>query len=180
MQLLDELPMIYATCVFVYCVLEDKKKSKYGPMLPVSLFLTAVLITLTYIVWQDPIFHQVCYGLLVAVVVLKCAGVYRTWPDPIYRKYIPLGVGAYLLGFALWNIDNQFCDALTRWKEDLYPFSPFFELHAWWHFLTALGTYLYIFCNSYHRSMMIGRDVEVHYVGYFVPVLHLNDRKKFL
>lgn len=35
--------------------------------------------------------------------------------DAIFRIY-QFGSASFVLGFAIWNLDNIFCDVLTKWK----------------------------------------------------------------
>ncbi|KAH8835532.1 ceramidase [Flagelloscypha sp. PMI_526] len=53
-----------------------------------------------------------------------------------------MGAGLFALGFLIWNLDNVFCDTITDWKVRVgWPTAFLLEGHAWWHILTALGTY---------------------------------------
>ncbi|XP_061754164.1 alkaline ceramidase 3 isoform X2 [Nerophis ophidion] len=59
MQLLDELPMIYSTCVFVYCLYECFKQENRVSWFPVALlFIFSVTVTAVYLEWKEPVFHQ--------------------------------------------------------------------------------------------------------------------------
>ncbi|KJE94699.1 phytoceramidase [Capsaspora owczarzaki ATCC 30864] len=155
-QLLDELPMIYGTCVFVYCVLEDRPKSRYGWPLILGLFLYAVVVTVVYLFVKVAEFHQVAYGLMVALIVFKCCYHYKIGDlsrDPLQPKIFFGALIAYLGGFALWNIDNIFCGSLRAWRAELpFPLDGLLELHAWWHIGTGYGTYLFIVTNQMLRS----------------------------
>ncbi|MEQ2279895.1 Alkaline ceramidase 3 [Ameca splendens] len=60
MQLLDELPMIYSTCVFVYCLYECFKQENSISLFPIVLLIIfSVSVTLVYLQWKEPVFHQV-------------------------------------------------------------------------------------------------------------------------
>ncbi|XP_041096217.1 alkaline ceramidase 3 isoform X4 [Polyodon spathula] len=61
MQLLDELPMIYSCCVFVYCLYEcSKQKTGLNYFLIFILLAFSVSVTTVYLQWKEPIFHQGC------------------------------------------------------------------------------------------------------------------------
>ena len=68
------------------------------------------------------------------------------------------GVGSFALGFAIWNLDNIFCETLTRWKLfvnwpaafllegelprrlvrfGLESYDCRISGHSWWHILTV-------------------------------------------
>jgi dihydroceramidase len=50
------------------------------------------------------------------------------------------GTAIFLLGFAIWNVDNQFCDALTAYRGKYGDVvGAFTQGHAWWHLMTGAG-----------------------------------------
>jgi len=53
------------------------------------------------------------------------------------------GTALFVFGFFLWNLDNMFCNALTRQKVFMgWPLAFLLEGHAWWHVFTATGTHM--------------------------------------
>ncbi|CAG8909500.1 unnamed protein product [Penicillium egyptiacum] len=71
MQLVDELSMIYTTCLMAYASFSYSRSTTVRVCLGVSLAGLAVFITLYYHYLQDPVFHQNAYALLTTVVVLR-------------------------------------------------------------------------------------------------------------
>ncbi|CAG7922405.1 unnamed protein product [Penicillium olsonii] len=71
MQLVDELSMIYTTCLMAYALFSYSRSTTVRIWLGISLASLAVFITLYYHYLQDPIFHQNAYALLTTVVVLR-------------------------------------------------------------------------------------------------------------
>lgn len=71
MQLVDELSMIYTTCLMAYASFSYSRPNSVRIVLGVSLASLAVFITLYYHYLQDPVFHQNAYALLTIVVVLR-------------------------------------------------------------------------------------------------------------
>ena len=71
MQLVDELSMIYTTCLMCYATFSYSQSRQFGLLLALSLVSLAVFITLYYHYLQDPAFHQNAYGLLTAVVLFR-------------------------------------------------------------------------------------------------------------
>lgn len=50
------------------------------------------------------------------------------------------GIGLFLTGFFLWNMDNIYCRYLkTARNHILLPWSIVLEGHGWWHLFTGLG-----------------------------------------
>lgn len=71
MQLVDELSMIYTTCLMFYATFSYGKSRKYSIGLAVFLVSLDVFITLYYHYLQDPTFHQNMYALLTAIVLFR-------------------------------------------------------------------------------------------------------------
>lgn len=63
------------------------------------------------------------------------------------RALTNIGSLMFVGAFLIWNIDNQYCDALSDLKDKLgFPFSGILELHALWHFGTGGGGYVVVAC----------------------------------
>ncbi|KAF9344679.1 Alkaline ceramidase 3 [Mortierella sp. NVP85] len=162
MQMLDELPMLYAVLVLFFCLIE----SRFGPQpswFPKLLTLHGTLVTglvaFTQGNFQFFCFHAT-FGSLEVITLGLIFWVYRArkteYPD-IKRTY-ELGMGLYALAVAVWMTDLNFCEKyLLAWApesirlwmhqhlssantepwivKDLY-------LHAWWHTFVSMGLYL--------------------------------------
>ncbi|KAJ2665625.1 hypothetical protein IWW48_000076 [Coemansia sp. RSA 1200] len=181
-QLADELPMVYGTCVCLYCALRADVKARVGSDLTVSLALFAysTIVTLVYVQIRKPVFHQVAYGIEVFCIVLLNTRhqieIRKTNP----RAYIELrqlfwvGLLSFGAAFVLWNIDNIFCGNLRAIRNALPSvFSPFFQLHAYWHIGTALGCYTTIVYQQYLRLVKLNTigDYRIRKTALFVPYL---------
>lgn len=71
MQLVDELSMIYTTCLMCYATFSYSKSRLYAFTLALGLISLAIFITLYYHYLQDPAFHQNAYALLTVTVVAR-------------------------------------------------------------------------------------------------------------
>ena len=69
MQLLDELSMIYTTCIMIYASFSPGRSRTFTRGLAIFLVGLSTFITLYYHYLQDPSFHQVAYTILTAVVL---------------------------------------------------------------------------------------------------------------
>jgi len=50
-----------------------------------------------------------------------------------------------VFGYFLWQLDGLFCSELTALKRSVgIPWGFLFETHAWWHFFTAVGAYVFM------------------------------------
>lgn len=71
MQLIDELSMIYTTCLMCYATFSHGRSQVFRVSLGASLVALAAFITLYYHYLQDPAFHQNAYALLTVVIVFR-------------------------------------------------------------------------------------------------------------
>lgn len=71
MQLVDELSMIYTTCLMAYASFSYSRSRPFRIALAISLVALSLFITLYYHYLQDPVFHQNAYALLTTVVVFR-------------------------------------------------------------------------------------------------------------
>nr|XP_012600507.1 alkaline ceramidase 3 isoform X3 [Microcebus murinus] len=179
MQLLDELPMIYSCCIFVYCMFECFKiKNSVNYHLLFTLVLFSLIVTTVYLKVKEPVFHQVMYGMLVFTLVLRSIYIV-TWVYPWLRGLGYTSLGIFLLGFFLWNIDNIFCDSLRNLRKKLPPIiGVTTQFHAWWHILTGLGSYLHILFSLYTRTLYLKYRPKVKFLFGIWPVILFEHLRK--
>ncbi|KAE9566944.1 hypothetical protein CGMCC3_g16877 [Colletotrichum fructicola] len=155
MQLIDELSMIYTTCLMVFATFSYSRSGRFSAFLGCGLTLLAGFITVYYHVTKDPVFHQSCYAALTATVVFRSLYVMETQLRPVLVKrnstkassvlktmwiMVATGLGVFLSGFLIWNLDNSLCSHIRRLRRQLgFPWGALLEGHAWWHLMTGLG-----------------------------------------
>lgn len=86
MQLVDELSMIYTTCLMTWATFEHKKPLVVKWIIGILVFGLALFITLYYHYLQDPTFHQNAYAILTAVVLLRSMYIMEMNIRPHFRK----------------------------------------------------------------------------------------------
>jgi dihydroceramidase len=148
-QLVDELSMIYTTCLMFFATFSFGKSRAYSTSLGFFLCLLSLSITLYYHYLQDPRFHQNMYALLTAIVLLRSIWIMEVnlrpsiQTDPtgqversenaeqirqnerdakIVRTMwvmIAYGLSVFLGGFMIWNLDNRYCSTLRRWRRQV-------------------------------------------------------------
>uniref|UniRef100_A0A9L0SS52 Alkaline ceramidase n=3 Tax=Equus TaxID=9789 RepID=A0A9L0SS52_HORSE len=179
MQLLDELPMIYSCCIFVYCMFECfKMKNSVNYHLLFTLVLFSLIVTTVYLKVKEPIFQQVMYGMLVFTLVLRSVYIV-TWVYPWLRGLGYTSLGLFLLGFLLWNIDNIFCESLRNFRKKVPPIiGVTTQFHAWWHILTGLGSYLHILFSLYTRTLYLRYRPKVKFLFGIWPVILFEPLRK--
>ncbi|XP_072118702.1 alkaline ceramidase 3 isoform X2 [Mobula birostris] len=180
MQLLDELPMIYSCCIFVYCLYECfKHKNTRNYLLAFILVLFSGIVTIVYLQWKEPVFHQVMYGFLVGCLVLRSIYIV-TWVYPWLRPLAYTSLSVFMMGFILWNVDNILCDNLreVRQKVPFHLLGALTQFHAWWHILTGLGSYLHILFSMYTRTLYLKYRPKVKFLLGVWPVIWVETPPK--
>lgn len=86
MQLVDELSMIYTTCLMNFATFSYGKSRLYSTILAIGLTSIALFITLYYHYLQDPTFHQNAYALLTAIVLFRAMYVMEVNIRPKFRS----------------------------------------------------------------------------------------------
>lgn len=186
MQLMDELPMLYATCILIYSMFETKREKLYGWRLPALLAGIAIGISTVYMLVKNPLFHQVSYGLLTAVLVFRAGYVFTQLPASAdkarLKRLLNTSWCLYALGFLAWNIDNEFCPQIRAARAVLgAPWNSVLQLHGWWHILTGLGSYCYIVFSQYIRQVMLQNadDITLRWTAGILPtVMTVPDGEK--
>lgn len=184
-QLLDELPMIYATCIPTWsllCETPETLKSANGLRkvslerqlkIGFELAIFVIVLSLIYLGTKISEIHQTVYGVFtVAVVGISGKHAHDYVRDKTATKSMyqcmALGSFLFLAGFLFWNLDNQLCPIWIHIRREWLklPLGMFLELHAWWHLLTASGVYCFIVFlqflrvhtqGSSHRFLLIWR-----------------------
>ncbi|GJN83339.1 hypothetical protein PLIIFM63780_006888 [Purpureocillium lilacinum] len=174
MQLVDELSMIYTTCLMMYASFSYSRSRAFSTLLGVSLLSLAGSITAYYHITKDPVFHQVVYAALTATVVFRSIWVMERQVRPVLqgrdaaqsRRQMKTMWVLVATGFAIWNLDNIFCNQLRRWRRAVgLPWAVLLEGHAWWHLMTGLGgnlttSYYYITWGIWLRHCLSGHSDE--------------------
>ncbi|KAG1590933.1 hypothetical protein G6F48_003634 [Rhizopus delemar] len=136
--------MIYVASIMVWHIFKADPNHKKNYKLPLILAIYSAIITYSYLIIKNPVFHQVSYALLVFTIVFKSISLQLTVPSVNYEKsklekllwFSALG---FIVAFIVWNIDNQFCTYLRAWRHSVsFIMGSFSELHGWWHIGTGI------------------------------------------
>lgn len=183
-QLLDELPMIYATCIPFWSIFSEFRSVKGSIFVGLGIFTAANLLTYIYLLVKDPTLHQVSYAILNAAIIFRSASLAKEHvSDKVAMKQMHrtmfLGVLIFGLGYLLWNLDIHLCShARSKRREWGMPYGFVLEGHAWWHLFTGTGVYFYLVYIEYLRCWLTG--TEKFYLfewSYSLPVVVLRDEK---
>jgi dihydroceramidase len=159
MQLVDELSMIYTTCLMCFATFSYGKSQRYSVILALFLVGLAIFITTYYHYLQDPTFHQNAYAILTTIVLVRAIYVMEVNIRPRFRAaetkatsaaqereeqrdyliltqmwtIIACGLSIFLGGFLLWHLDNVHCSTLRQWRREIgMPWGFLLEGHGWW------------------------------------------------
>ncbi|KAF9270657.1 alkaline phytoceramidase [Marasmius fiardii PR-910] len=190
-QLADELPMIYVASMSFWLLYDYERGFKSRSFRTkchiASLVLFDVMFTWAYSVYRNPIFHQVVFAILVITCTFRIVYLLRVSPvrdripqekRAVIFKWFAIGVSTFAFGFLIWNLDNIYCDFLTKLKVYLgHPLAFLIEGHAWWHIFTALGTY-YMFIGVSYITLCIKDDHHKFTMtwGYNLPYIQRLDK----
>ena len=86
MQLVDELSMIYTTCLMFWATFAHKRVPAIQILLGILSASLALFITGYYHYLQDPTFHQNAYAILTAIVLFRSMFVMEVNIRPFYRR----------------------------------------------------------------------------------------------
>lgn len=183
-QLLDELPMIYATCIPFWSVFSEFKGPEGTLAVGFAVFCGANLLTSIYLSYKDPTIHQAAYAVLNAAIIFRSVFLtQRHVKDQRSLKQLnwimAFGILIFLLGYFLWNMDIHFCDLARSTRRSWgMPYGFLLEGHGWWHLFTGTGVYFYLIYLEYLRCWLLGTqmfyELEWHYS---LPVVILKDPK---
>ncbi|PQE25566.1 alkaline ceramidase protein [Rutstroemia sp. NJR-2017a BBW] len=185
MQLVDELSMIYTTCLMCYATFSFSKSRLFRQFLAAGLVSLSVFITLYYHYLQDPDFHQNAFALLTAAVLFRSMYIMKhatspekqVDPDSLTsaqladnnkRLYAILkemwllvgcGLSIFLGGFGIWSLDNHYCSTIRTWRHEIgLPWGLLLEGHGWWHLMTGIGSYFYLVWGIWLRHCLNERQ----------------------
>lgn len=190
-QLADELPMIYVASMSFWLLYDYEQGFKAHSFRTrchiASLVLFDVMFTWAYSIYRNPVFHQVVFAVLIIACTVRVTYLLRVSPvrdripqekRAVIFKWFAIGVLTFAFGFIIWNLDNIYCDFLTKRKVYLgYPAAFLLEGHAWWHIFTALGTY-YMFIGVSYITLCIKDDHHKFTMtwGYNLPYIQRLDK----
>jgi len=165
-QILDEIPMVYASLSFLYAVLEMDSTEK-GPVYKYSApFVISFCALFTAVYMYLPsffIFFLVGFIASVLILAYRCSIIFRN-PATIKSQKILIvsAIGFYIGGwFLFWIPEILFCDTLQA-----------LNFHSWWHVTSSLGGFSMVLFVTFQREAVLGRKPQLNYNSLMgVPLL---------
>ncbi|KAK8858479.1 hypothetical protein IAR55_002706 [Kwoniella newhampshirensis] len=165
-QLMDELPMIYVVSLAGYFVLDTNPgwEPRFGLWGPLVLLAWDIFVTVSYTYLPNPVYHQVAFAIIILSTTFRTVYLIYKFPSSsplrgMMGRTMAFGVATFVLGFAIWNVDNIFCDQLRKIREIVGFWGFLVEGHAYWHLMTCYGSYL-IFTASVLLHLSLKDDID--------------------
>jgi len=140
--MLDELPMLWGASVFLYLQSVDEATG-------LKLLIASVpgVISWLYLKYPNPVLHQIAYAAIEICSTVQTVRLFKRLPSSTpeqirnraeCKRHFVGGIFTFLLGFAIWNVDNIFCAQLTVFRSHHGELvGALTQGHAWWHLLTG-------------------------------------------
>jgi len=177
-QIMDELPMVYASLALLYSVLEmesTEKKTVYKYLAPAILVFCGIF-TAVYLYLPDFfIFFLVAYILCILTIVYNCILIYRKPETVTHQKlFIVLAAGSYVGGWLFfWVPEVAACETLKS-----------YNFHSWWHVTSTIGAFFFVLFSTYERELKRGRRPQLNYNSFagvpLLPFVHIPSAKELI
>jgi len=186
-QLADELPMILCVSQACFLLFEiGPRRNRFLRRRALGTLIVGldIVFTIAYYIYRNPVFHQVIFAILMLTAAGRALFLLKDSSSALSRPVrssisvmLWIGASSFAFGFLIWGLDNAFCSTLTVWKHAIgWPSAFLLEGHAWWHLLTAGGTYAMLVGVSY-LSLCISEGEDRFKVDYsfgFLPLVRRN------
>ncbi|KAG9027333.1 hypothetical protein FRB95_007847 [Tulasnella sp. JGI-2019a] len=146
--ILDELPMLWSASMALYLTTVGGAE-KGSTRLKALMMAIPAGLSLLYLSYPNPVLHQVAYASMQGVTILHVTQLFKGLPKATAEQarvrneckgHFYKAMAMCLLGFAIWNVDNIFCDQLTALRASHGEIvGGLTQGHAWWHLLMGLG-----------------------------------------
>ncbi|PHH84808.1 hypothetical protein CDD83_1344 [Cordyceps sp. RAO-2017] len=157
----DEFSMLGLTWSMLQSTLTVRQPHWKAHSISVCLAICFTSFSALYLQSPDIIYQVIAFATGLFVVILRSQYLFH-WLQPAYPKAKSRdwnvrtwkAIALCLVGYALWNIDLQYCAELRQIRHRVgLPCAWLFELHGWWHVLTAIGA---------SQFMDVAREVRQH------------------
>ena len=170
-QMLDELPMLFGACSFLYCIWTCNSKEGVRDWSALILTLAYPIFTsLVYLTVKEPLFHELCYSIVVCLLIYYSVRVMKKLGGSGRLYFISLS--AYVIAISLWVTEVQLCPSVRHFRDLVWwPLKPATQLHAWWHLFTGAASYLHVLFSCQMRMQRLGYPCKLVSFGGCMPVL---------
>jgi len=149
MQLLDELPMVWANSVFIFIVvaMEDTRERHPRRVEAFAITVVTLLVSVAVVIFdkEDQNIFLLGYGGGVVFLFIRSGAL--NFKHNSRGKVLLLETAMFFYGggFLLWLVDRMFCPTVRS----LY-------LHAFWHLTAGIGTFTIVLFWIWIRQEVLG------------------------
>ncbi|KAI6081719.1 ceramidase [Hypoxylon rubiginosum] len=145
LQFADELGMLLLAWSLLQGLLTGRRPGGYDLAINVILAIVFPVFAAFYVWTGKIIYHATAFIIMVVVMAARGHHLFY-WRNPafptakleVWRFQGAKALGLLILGYGLWNVDLELCAQLRSLRESVgLPWAWLFELHGWWHILTA-------------------------------------------
>ncbi|PKS07203.1 hypothetical protein jhhlp_005804 [Lomentospora prolificans] len=148
LQYVDDLSMLLAASAMLHGLFTVRAT-------PAQRLRSSALLALivggfsVFYVWSGTIiYHTLAFATQILVLTFRCLYLFKwqehKFPEDKVRSWNKRrwqASGIFFVGYILWHIDLELCMQLRAFRAEIWlPWAWLFELHGWWHILTAIGT----------------------------------------
>jgi len=177
-QIMDELPMVYASLSLLYTVLEmesTEKKPIYKYLTPLILLFCGIFTAVYLYLPEFFIFFLVAYILCILTLIYNCIIIFKKPDTLLHQKiFIVLAAGSYVGGWLFfWVPEVVACETLKD-----------YNFHAWWHVTSTIGAFFFVLFSTFQREINRGRKPKLCYNSFagipILPFVHIPNSNELI
>jgi dihydroceramidase len=147
MEFADEFSMLGLTWSMLQATLTARQSPAKSNLISAGLAVCFLSFAAFYLQSPQILYQVVAFGTGLLLVILRTQYLYH-WLQPAFPTAKSRdwnfrtwkAILTCLAGYVLWNIDLEYCTQLRSLRQQVgLPWAWLFELHGWWHILTAMG-----------------------------------------
>jgi dihydroceramidase len=147
LQFADELAMLGLAWSLLQGTLMVRRSPANARFINISLATVFPLFSAFYVWTGKVIYHATAFAVILVLLTIRGHYLFH-WLKPEFpeaKRYKWRAEGrkallTLLFGYILWNIDLEYCAELRNLRTWVgLPWAWLFELHGWWHVLTAIS-----------------------------------------
>jgi len=193
-QLLDELPMILGTFIFLFTVSDipynrpERTGTIYKLLSIDSLFVSSlfpfhvsgkselrgvvltlygILTMITMVLYKNsPLPMNISFVGMVVFIVYRGFRIYYENSDKSLRTYYLISAVAYSVGGTCWIVEKQFC-------RELFFVAQY--LHMLWHLLAGVGTYIFVTWTCYCHALLLDYSPMISF-KFCIPYVKVSSK----
>eukprot|EP00039_Didymoeca_costata_P019324 m.337072 g.337072 ORF g.337072 m.337072 type:complete len:256 (-) comp18039_c0_seq1:1390-2157(-) len=168
-QLLDELPMMYASSIWWFIWFEYEYPEVNRKWLCPALIVWTIFLTIVHSIMGFVLTFQVCFISMLVVGIYHVVSFMKreeccSWSV----RFIYIYIGFFLVACACWVADRLLCEAFIG------SINP--QLHAWWHVLASVSCWVSIPLAVLARRRVLKLHADIHLHNFILPFVSIQHK----